>query len=196
MAPPDHTPLMPAPNEFQTARLLLRRWCADDAVHLHPILEANEAHLKPWIPWRVAEPAPVERLRERLSGFESAFDEGREWRYAIFTRGARELVGEVGLFPRAATGRVPFALADRLEIGYFLRKDATGQGFAAEAAQGALDIAMALGVLRVEIRCDERNLPSAAVPRRLGFRLVDTLHEPAAATGGVPVRLQVWEYAR
>ena len=187
---------MPVPAEYQTARLLLRRWCVDDAVHLHPILEANVAHLEPWIPWRVAEPAPVERLRERLGGFESAFDEGREWRYAIFTHGVHELLGEVGLFPRAATGRVPWELADRLEIGYFLRNDATGQGFATEAAQGALDIAMALGVSRVEIRCDERNVPSAAVPQRLGFRLVDILHEPAAASDDVPVRLQVWEYAR
>lgn len=186
---------MPVPTEYHTARLVLRRWCADDAVRLEPILEANVAHLKPWIPERVAEPAPVARLRERLEGFSSAFDEGREWRYAIFTHGVHELLGEVGLFPRAATGRVPFELADRLEIGYFLRHDATGQGFATEAARAALEIAMALGVTRVEIRCDERNVPSAAVPRRLGFQLADTLVEPPASPEDAPSRLQVWEYA-
>lgn len=186
---------MPVPPEHRTARLLLRRWCANDAVRLQPILEANVAHLKPWIPWRVAEPAPVERLRERLDGFASAFDEGREWRYGIFTRDTHQLLGEVGLFPRAATGRVPFEAADRLEIGYFLRNDATGQGFATEAARAALEIAMALGITRVEIRCDERNVPSAAVPRRLGFQLADTLVEPQAAPEDAPSRLQVWEYA-
>jgi RimJ/RimL family protein N-acetyltransferase len=185
---------MPVPTEYHTARLVLRRWCADDAVRLQPILEANVAHLKPWIPSRVAEPASIERLGERLAGFASAFDEGREWRYGIFTRDVHELLGEVGLFPRAATGRVPFELADRLEIGYFLRNDATGQGFATEAAQGALEIAMALGVSRIEIRCDERNAASAAVPRRLGFQLADTLVEPPAAPDDAPSRLQVWEY--
>lgn len=185
---------MPVPAEYRTARLLLRRWCADDAVRLQPILEANVTHLQPWIPWRVAEPAPVERLRERLDGFASAFDEGREWRYGIFTLDTHQLLGEVGLFPRAATGRVSFDAADRVEIGYFLRDDATGQGFATEAARAALEIAMALGVSRVEIRCDERNLPSAAIPRRLGFQLADTLLAPAAASDDAPVRLQVWEH--
>ena len=62
--------------------------------------------------------------------------------------------------------------ADRAEIGYWLRSDMTGQGLVSEAVRAVLDVASSLSkVSRVEIRCDARNLPSAAVPRRLGFAL-------------------------
>jgi RimJ/RimL family protein N-acetyltransferase len=81
------------------------------------------------------------------------------------------VLGGVGLYPRDVSGRVPFAEADHVELGYWLRADATGRGWATEATRAALDVALALPrITRVEIRCDPRNAPSAAVPARLGFR--------------------------
>jgi RimJ/RimL family protein N-acetyltransferase len=95
------------------------------------------------------------------------------------------LLGEVGLFPRNATGRVAFADADadRVELGYWLRADAIRQGFVIEAASALLDAAFAIKEFsHAEIRCDPRNAPSVAVAQRLGFTLVETTDEP----------LQVW----
>ena len=43
---------------------------------------------------------------------------------------------------------------------------------------------------RREIRCDARNEPSAAIPRRLGFALATTLRE-SAAPGEPEVALQI-----
>jgi RimJ/RimL family protein N-acetyltransferase len=85
---------------------------------------------------------------------------------------------------------------DHIEIGYWLRQDATGLGFATEAAQAAMDLALSLpGMSRVTIHCDEQNTPSAAVPRRLGFEHVATIEEPGHS--GLPAaRLQIWEYTR
>ena len=40
------------------------------------------------------------------------------------------------------------------------------------------------GIERVEIRCDARNLPSAGIPRKLGYRLVETRRDNAAPGGG------------
>ena len=186
---------MPAPNELHTSRLVLRRWRADDAVQLQPILETNVAHLGPWIPRRVAEPVPLPRLVERLEACVVAFDEGHEWRYGIFARDTLELMGEVGLYPRATQGRVPFGDADHIEIGYWLRADVTGQGFATEASRAVFDLARTLlRMTRVVIRCDERNARSIAVPRRLGFELVETIVQPSVAVRKTPERLQVWEY--
>lgn len=186
---------MLAPNDLHTSRLLLRRWRADDAVRLEPILAANVAHLGPWIPRRVAEPAPLPRLMERLEACIVAFDEGREWRYGIFTRDTLELIGEVGLYPRAARGRVPFDDADHIEIGYWLRSDVTGQGFATEASRAVFRFARTLPhTTRVVIRCDEHNARSIAIPRRLGFQLAETIVQPSVTASGLPERLQVWEY--
>jgi RimJ/RimL family protein N-acetyltransferase len=180
------------PLLLRSARLLLRPWRAEDAPSLSPILEANQAHLSPWIPPHVWRPAPIPALVERLAGFAAAFADDREWRYGLFGLDDSRLLGEVALFPRAASGRVPFAEADHVEIGYWLRADATGAGLATEAAQAALGIAAALpGLSHVEIRCDPRNVPSAAVPRRLGFDLSRTIEQTATASGSSS-SLQVW----
>ena len=150
--------------------MVLRPWRGDDAELLLPVLEANQTHLGPWIPRRVAEPVPIAELAERLSQFGVDFEEEREWRYALFTPDEATVLGDVGLYPRNAEGRVAFAGADRVEVGYWLRADMTGRGLATEAARAVLDVAAFLGVFgHVEIRCDARNAPSIAVPRRLGF---------------------------
>jgi RimJ/RimL family protein N-acetyltransferase len=166
----------------------LRRWQESDAAALEPVLAVNLAHLGPWIPKRVAEPASKERLAERLREFSTAFDAAREWRYGLFTVDDARVLGEVSLFPRDASSRVGFHAAVEIEIGYWVRVDETGLGYATEAARAVIEIASELPhVSRLTIRCDERNAPSAAIPRRLGFRLASTVVER-------DTRLQVWQY--
>lgn len=189
---------MTVPEELRTLRLLLRRWRTTDAAALEPILQANVEHLARWIPARVATPATASELIGRMESYAAAFDAGREWRYALFARHAPDLLGEVSLFPRNDSQRVPFdsGTADHIEIGYWLRHDATGQGFATEAARAATDLALSIpGMSRVTIHCDAQNAPSAALPRRLAFEHVATREEPAHS--GLPAaRLQIWEYTR
>lgn len=180
------------PAEIRTARLLLRSWQPDDAGELLPILESNWKHLSPWIPARVATPAPEPVLAERLATYAANFVSDKEWRYAIVGTERGGLFGEVALFPRSDAGRVSLADADRAELGYWLREDENGHGFATEAAAALL--AAALRVPRfahVEIRCDSRNLRSAAVPGRLGFSLMDREADGTQVfvlgRGGLPV---------
>ena len=156
----------------------MRPWRAADAPALHPILEANWAHLGPWIPARVATPVAVPELATRLAGFADDFASAREWRYGVFTPEGT-ILGEVGLYPRSPSGRVPYAESDRVEVGYWLRSDVTGRGYATEASRAVIGIASTLDrVTRFEIRCDPRNVASAAIPRRLGFVLEQTIVEP------------------
>lgn len=172
---------MSVPDEIHTGRLQLRSWRQADAARLMPILEANADHLGGWIPDPVAAPAPLPELERRLAGFAEDFAAARSWRYAILSPGEEEILGEVDLFPRSPDGRVELASADRAEIGYWLRRDFTGKGLGTEAAQAMLDVAGGLpGMHRVEIHCDPLNAPSAAIPKRLGFRL-----ETSSAAGMV-----------
>lgn len=160
------------PSEISSTRLCLRPWRRSDAPALLEVLEANVAHLEPWIPKHVSEPVPVSELATRLEGFAEAFDASREWRYAILLTDTNEILGEASLFARDAGGRVPFDRADRAEIGYWVRADWTGRGIATESTRLLLDLVAGIEQFRrVEIRCDDRNVPSAAIPRRLGFHL-------------------------
>ena len=165
---------MTVPAQIRTPRLFLRSWRADDAARLQPVLAVNWEHLSPWIPARIADPATVPLVAERLAGFEADFAADREWRYAMFSADEDDVLGKIALFPRSAKGRVPYQNADRAEIGYWLRSDWTRRGIVTEAARAMLDVAIALSkVSLVEIRCDTRNSASSAIPRRLGFVLGD-----------------------
>lgn len=183
-----------APSELRTSRLLLRAWHTSDAERLLPVLQENAPHLSAWIPARVAAPVPLPMLRERLRRFAEDFAAAREWRYGLFGGEGDEVLGELSVFPRNAAGRSPLAIADHVELGYWVRADATGLGFATEAAQSALS--MVAGIARfthAEIRCDPQNARSAAVPVRLGFWLAATIPD-TLGNAGAPAERQVWRY--
>ena len=186
-------PPVPLPDVILTERLVLRRWHPDHAARLKPALDASVAHLEPWIPWAIAQPASVPELEARLAGHAADFDAGRAWIWGIFTPDERAVLGAVGLYPRDAERRVPIDDADRLEVGYWLHVDVTGRGYATEAVVAALGVGETLpGIGHVEIRCDPRNAPSAAVPRRLGFTHQATVQRPAAAPTDAPHELMIW----
>jgi RimJ/RimL family protein N-acetyltransferase len=186
---------MRVPAELQTDRLILRPWRAEDAAALGPILEANIEHLGPWIPARVSTPAPVPELAERLAGFARDFADDREWRYAMLSRDDQRILGEVALFPRSASQRVPFPEADRVELGYWIRRDAAGLGLVSEGSRALIDLAASIREFSlIEIRCDARNAPSAAIPRRLGFGLASTVEGAAISADAPAVQMQVWAF--
>jgi RimJ/RimL family protein N-acetyltransferase len=160
------------PKSIKTDRLHLRCWKIEYAEELLPILKSNVEHLNGWIPERVSKPVPLKDLRERLSGYENDFISGKAWRFAMFTLKDKVLLGEVDLFPRNESGRANFESADSMEIGYWLRSDETGKGYATEGSQAMMNIASSIPkIKRIEIHHDKANLPSAEIPKRLGFKL-------------------------
>ncbi len=182
-------------DELRTHRLLVRRWRPYDAIALAPVLAANVEHLGDWIPRHVSQAAAMPDLARRLAGFASAFQADTEWRYAIFALDRMTLLGEASLFSRDSENRVALGDADRAEIGYWLRADATGLGYATEATRALLSAASAEPAFRlVEIRCDSRNVRSAAVPRRLGFHLNSTTRRSVEGADDATSLLQIWRH--
>jgi RimJ/RimL family protein N-acetyltransferase len=183
---------MTLPGEIVTARLRLCRWTPLYAPALQEALEESVDHLRGWIPRAVAESAPVEQLEARLRGYATSFDEDREWLYAVVDAGDGRLLGGVGLHARTTLARVAAADADRVEIGYWLRRTAVGRGYVTEAAAALLAHAAALpGRGHVELRCDPRNRGSIAVAQRLGFTAVGTVPHPSGDPDAPD--LMVWE---
>lgn len=170
---------------IRTERLVLRCWRPDDAPLLKEAIDASLPALQQWMPWATTEPSPVESLATRLANFRRAFQEGRSWTFGVFDADEARVIGGTGLHPRTEPGR--------LEIGYWIRSSETGRGYATEIAAALVDRAFTLhGVDAVEIRCDARNAASAAVPRRLGFRLDATLVGDSPAPDGSLRDTMVW----
>jgi RimJ/RimL family protein N-acetyltransferase len=151
-----------APERVTTPRLVLRCWRTDDAPRLRAAIDESLPELKLWIPWAKAEPTPLPSVVERLERFRAEFTAGPEWGYAILDGAERELLGGIGLHARIG----PSAL----EIGYWVRTSKAGQGIITEAAGAIVQVALALGAVRIEIHCDPENPASARVAEKLGFR--------------------------
>ncbi|HZW90612.1 MAG TPA: GNAT family N-acetyltransferase, partial [Myxococcaceae bacterium] len=107
-----------------------------------------------------------------------------DWGFGLFERASGDVVGSVGLHRREAP--------DALEIGYWIRTDVMGRGFATEAVRALTGIGLGQAA-RVEIRCDPRNARSIAVARRAGFRHLTTLVGSSTTPAGEPRDTMVWE---
>jgi RimJ/RimL family protein N-acetyltransferase len=170
------------PERIDLGDILVRRWEAADLAARFDAITVSYPVIHPWLEW-LAEPATLEQQR--------AFGEivAQSWpnsqgdcHYGIF-EGTGHVVGAIGLH---SVGRPALA------IGYWCHVDHTGRGFITRSAARLTEIALSLpGVERVEIHCDEANLRSAAVARRLGYRLdrVEPHRVSAPAESG---RRMVW----
>jgi RimJ/RimL family protein N-acetyltransferase len=177
--------IMRAPVRIKTPRLVLRAWVQEDVPLLREALHASADELGKWTPWVLPDPANPNALDERIAGFRAKFDTGEMFGYGVFDNADR-LVGGAGLFARIGP--------DALEIGYWTHSAAAGRGYATEVAR-ALNAAAfeECGVARVEIHCEPGNVASAAIPRRLGFRLRETIQAEARIAGNPPVELLIFE---
>ncbi|MDQ3642840.1 MAG: GNAT family N-acetyltransferase, partial [Actinomycetota bacterium] len=103
--------------------------------------------------------------------------------------GHGELVGGFGLHDRRGPGI--------LEIGYWVRSDRTGRGYATAAARALTAVALDSfpEVSRIEIRCDPANRASAAIPAKLGY-VLDGTEDVAVEAGGQTGRQEVWVRSR
>lgn len=133
---------------LETERLLLRQLVPDDAAALEAIL--GDPVAMEWYP------APLDR-----KGVEAWIKRNRE-RYerdgyalwAMILKSSRELIGDCGCILQEVEGR------QQMEIGYHVRRDLWGNGYAPEAARACMDYAFTrLGVERVisMIRPENRN---------------------------------------
>jgi RimJ/RimL family protein N-acetyltransferase len=166
------------PEEFQTDRLHLRAPRPGDGDELRAAITESLAELRPWLPW--AQEAPdAQWSEENVRVARADFLLRRDLRFPIYLRSMPEImVGSTGLH------RIDWD-AGRFEIGYWIRTRFAGQGYATEAARGIGAFAFReLGAERLEIWCDARNTGSAAVARRLGFRLEGTLRDRYRASDG------------
>jgi RimJ/RimL family protein N-acetyltransferase len=131
------------------------------------------------MPWAHQDPAPLSEKVDLLRRFRGQFDLGQDYVYGIFAADESAVVGGTGLHVRSDDGA--------LEIGYWVRSDRAGQGLATEASAALTRVAFEVaGVRRLVMRVDPDNVPSLAIPRKLGFVHEGTLRRVLHGPDGTP----------
>jgi RimJ/RimL family protein N-acetyltransferase len=145
---------------LETPRLILRELVPEDADAMERILSDPET-MRYY-------PAPFDR-----AGVEGWIDRNRR-RYAVDGHGlwavvlksTGEVIGNCGLIKQEVDG------ASELEVGYHLRRDYWGKGYATEAAQACRDYGFAhYPVARIISLIRPDNWPSRKVAERNGMTL-------------------------
>lgn len=140
---------------LETARLLLRPITAND-VDLLVELDRDPVVMRFINGGKSSPRAEVERIVQRSLGH----------RWLAFDKAGDEFVGWFGIRPSGPRSR---------ELGYRLRRDAWGRGFATEGSLALIDAAFTqLGVDRVRAETMAVNTASRRVMERCGLRFVRT----------------------
>ena len=172
--------LTPPPDTIRFVRGVLTRVRAEKSAEFEAAVAANAEHLRPWVP--CADDPEGRHLRG--GGADADWFAGVSYLYGLRQSVDGPMIGGAGLYRRVGDGGI--------EIGYWLDEAHTGSGLATAATRALTDAALALpDVAWVEIHTDEANLPSSAIPRRLGYRL-DRVDEDEARTTAEIGRIQVW----
>jgi RimJ/RimL family protein N-acetyltransferase len=157
---------------LSTERLLLCTWSDEDAEVLLAL--SRDSEVMRYFPG----PAAREQIQALVARHQEALAAGRPGLYSVHTRdtepGGSRCIGFVGFaVPRFEP---PFTTAGPcVEIGWRLRRDAWGRGYASEAAREVLRHGFeTLGLLEIVSFTAVVNEPSRAVMRKIGMR-----HDPA-----------------
>jgi RimJ/RimL family protein N-acetyltransferase len=143
---------------ISTERLTVRRFRPDDAAAFSAYRSVPD--VARWQSWDA--PFSLEDATASVQRFANGDPLAPGWfQYAIDLDGV--LIGDIGL-----------NLADNLmqaEIGFTLAPEYQGKGYATEAVRGLLNqLFVERNLHRVSAECDARNVRSAELLKRLGFR--------------------------
>ena len=158
---------------LETPRLVFRRELPGD-------LETWLEHMNtPEVMDKVGGVQPPEKVAEAFARMAAEADGPLSF-YFLALKEDGTLVGKAGL-SRIETEVAPDELRQAVQVGWTLRADYWGRGYASEAGQAALGLAFdRLGLPRVYSQTSERNVPSWRVMERLGMKRRADLDYPDA----------------
>jgi RimJ/RimL family protein N-acetyltransferase len=152
------------PLRLETNRLILRCPELSDVPFDYQAIKESIKELKPWMPW-ATDDYTIETCEESIRNAVAKYITKEDFRMLFFDKESNRLIGSSGLH------RIDWAVP-KFEIGYWCRTSETGKGYVTEVVQALSKMVLeTLNAARVEIRCDDLNVKSAAVAERCGYRL-------------------------
>ena len=156
--------------EVAGPRLLLRRWHADDAARVREVMQDRSMYEFLTLPFPYDDAAAREFVTS--IGHEGR-DDGSGFGCAVAERSSGRVVASAAL-----------RLGAEPEIGYWVAPDARGHGYATECCEVLAELGFGrLGLARISIACDVRNLASARTALAAGFRFEGAARDAAPVAG-------------
>lgn len=138
-----------------------------NAQHIFEGVKNNRRHLRPWFPWE-QETKVVEDSLKYLFSHDEFQKKGEKNGYSIYLKG--KFIGNLSIFGIDDKNKSG-------EIGYWLDKKHTMEGYMTEAVRLLEKEAFRCGLNRIQIKCDSRNKASAATALKCGYLLEGELRE-------------------
>ena len=161
----------------------LRRWDPAWVEDLDEAIRASLPELKRFMPWATDDHG-LQESRGYVVKSVGEWDARENWNYAMFSADER-VIGSC----RLMTGMGPGVL----EIGYWVRTDHSGRGYATAAGTALAKVGLRVaGIERVAIKHDLANTASGRVAAKAGFTQVAQIETEPQAAGETGIQL-LWE---
>ena len=148
--------------------IILHRSRLSHAEELVDGIHDSMKDLLAFMPWaHIPEARTLEMQQKRIESLAKLWDKGEDFVFNIFVTqrdGSFRFSGCLGLHPRCL-------FKHGMEIGYWVRSDAAGQGVCTLAVQMSTLIGFQkMGLKRIQVGCDAANNASRRVIEKVGFR--------------------------
>lgn len=140
--------------------LELRALTLDDAEELFTLTTRNKDYLAEYLPWvdKVNQVADSKRF---ITGNLNKRLKGERYGFGVIVNG--KLAGHISLM-HVKDKQTP-------EIGYWITESAAGRGIMTRAAGALTDFGFRLGLEKILIKADAKNIASNRIAEKLGYRL-------------------------
>lgn len=147
---------------LRTERVELLPVEVTDASDIWDAVNTSRAWLQLWLPWVPYQQEPDSAVRFAQASV-ADWDQGRALRFMVRSRADGHMAGVVGL-----EACVPMHRS--CELGYWLKKEAAGQGLMTESARLCVNFGFQqMKAHRIRVAAATDNHPSLRVIARLGF---------------------------
>lgn len=148
------------------------------------IVQKNREFLREFLPW-VDKTHTVDDALANIQKSREGFELKESLELGIFYKD--QFVGRCGFISKMKTNSA--------EIGYWLDQDYNGKGIMAQCVKKLAEYGLGeLGKHRIVIRMDKTNLPSRAIPKKIGFTYEGTERESELNSDGAWRDAEVWSF--
>ncbi len=140
------------------------------ALKMFKVVDANRDFVIPWLAWAL--PEITQSAEDDFSyalEADKAWKNGERFEYVIYNKENKDFLGTIALIKRGNEKNKAF------EIGYWLKKDAQGNGYIQEAIKLVENEFFSNGIIRLTIRADVENEKSNNVAKKAGYTFEGTL---------------------